>query len=144
MFLSGVARLGRDIEIRQTSGGQSVANLALAYDYGQKAADGKRPTQWVEAVLWGEQCQRLQAYLTKGTVLTVSLRDLRVEVFDKRDGTQGSKLTGTIMHLEFTPRQKERETASMAPARAAVPRKAAKAAPPAADGPLPFDDDIPF
>ena len=39
----GLARLGRDAEIRTTSQGESVATLALAFSYGRKGSDGKRP-----------------------------------------------------------------------------------------------------
>ena len=38
----GLARLGRDAEIRTTSQGESVATLALAFSYGRKGSDGNR------------------------------------------------------------------------------------------------------
>ena len=47
----GLARLGRDAEIRTTSNGEQVATLALAFSYGRKGSDGKRPTQWVDGAL---------------------------------------------------------------------------------------------
>lgn len=146
MFLSGVARLGRDIEIRQTANGLPVGTLALAYDYGQRGDSGQRATQWVEATLWGALAERLREHLTKGTVLTVSCRDVRVETFSRRDGTPGHKLAATVMALEFTPRQREKAVDSTAQAtapRPASPYRAPK--PPAAPAdPAPFDDTIPF
>ena len=43
----GLARLGRDAEIRTTSQGESVATLALAFSYGRKGSDGNwRPAHW--------------------------------------------------------------------------------------------------
>lgn len=144
MFLTGVARLGRDIEIRQTANGTAVASLSLAYEYGQRDHEGKRATQWIDATLWGEQAIKLQAHLIKGTVLTVAMRDVRIEAFTRRDGTPGTKLAATIQSLEFTPRQREKE-ASSTPAAPRPPRAAsAKAAPAMANDPAPFDDDIPF
>ena len=60
MKLIGIARLGRDAEIRHTASGKQVASLALAYDYGMKDdGTGKKPTQWVSASLWGDQAGRL-------------------------------------------------------------------------------------
>lgn len=148
MFLNGVARLGRDIEVRHTANGTPVGTLALAYEYGQRNAEGQRATQWVEATLWGEQAVRLQEHLTKATVLTVSCRDVRIETFERRDGTAGHKLAATVMALEFTPRQREKEAATgHAAAPAATPRTAAPAKPRQATAPpdpVPFDDDIPF
>lgn len=146
MFLTGVARLGRDIEVRQTASGTSVAQLSLAYEYGQRDNEGKRATQWIDATLWGEQAIKLQAHLIRGTVLTVSMRDVRLESFNRRDGSPGTKLAATIQSLEFTPRQREKESSS-APAATRPPRAAAaKAAPAMANYPAPvdFDDDIPF
>ena len=146
MFLVGVARLGRDIEVRQTASGMAVASLSLAYEYGQRDNEGKRATQWIDATLWGEQAVKLQAHLIKGTVLTVSLRDVRMEAFTRRDGSPGSKLAATIQSLEFTPRQREKDATS-APFAPRPPRAAAaKAAPaaPAGSAPVDFDDDIPF
>ena len=142
MFLTGVARLGRDIEVRQTASGMAVANLALAYECRDRK--GERVTQWLDATLLGEQAVKLQAYLIKGTVLTVSLRDVRVEAFTRRDGTTGTKLIATVQSLEFTPRQREKE-ASSTPAAPKPPRAApAKSQPAMSNDPAPFDDDIPF
>lgn len=147
MFLSGVARLGRDIEIRRTANGLPVGTLAMAYDYGQRGDNGRRATQWVEATLWGDQAERLREHLTKATVLTVSCRDVRVETFTRRDGTPGHKLCATVMALEFTPSQREQPArgggpSAQAPRPAARPAKAQTTTAPA--DPAPFDDDIPF
>jgi single-strand DNA-binding protein len=138
MFMAGVARLGRDIEIRQTASGNPVASLSLAYEFGQRDNEGKRATQWVDATLWGEQAIRLQAHLTKGTVLTVSLRDVRIEQFTRRDGAPGTKLAATV--------QREKDGGGSA---AAAPKATKAAATPTArtamaSDPAPFDDDIPF
>ena len=59
----GLARLGRDAELRTTQTGESVARLSLAFSYGKKGADGKRPTEWVEGSLWGQRAQALAPHL---------------------------------------------------------------------------------
>lgn len=142
MFLTGVARLGRDIEVRQTANGTAVSTLALAYE--ARNSQGEKITQWIDATLWGEQAIKLQSHLIKGTVLTVAMRDVRIEAFTRRDGTPGTKLAATIQSLEFTPRQREKE-ASSAPATPRPPRAAAaKSQPAMSNDPAPFDDDIPF
>lgn len=106
MKLIGIARLGRDAEVRFTPSGKQVANLSLAYNFGQKDAEGRRQTQWVEAALWGDQAERLQQYLLKGTVLHVICRDVHIETFEGRNGT-GHKLVGTVADIEFVPKQRE-------------------------------------
>ena len=104
MKLIGIARIGKDAELRYTPGGKAVANISLAYNYGQKGQDGNRPTQWVEASLWDKQAERLAPYLLKGAVFNVICRDVHIETYEGKNGT-GSKLVGTIADIEFVPKQ---------------------------------------
>lgn len=101
MKLIGVARLGQDAELRRTAGGTAVCNLSLAWNFGKKGDDGKRPSQWVEAALFGERAESLAPHLKKGTSLFVDLRDVHVETYPKRDGGTGVKLVGAVDSLEF-------------------------------------------
>ena len=130
-IITGLMRLGRDAEVKQTSGGDSVANLALAYNYGKKS-DGKQPTQWVDASLWGKRAEALAPYLTKGTAVVVTLSDPHIKTFIKQDGTSSSVVAGQVIDIAFAG----------GPAKPAEPKPAPKPDPqPASIGP---DDDIPF
>lgn len=115
MKLIGVARLGADVELRHLSSGKAVANMALAFNYGKKGDDGKRPSQWVEAALFGDRAEALAPYLTKGTSLFVDLRDVHVESYQKRDGTTGSKLAGVVDSLDFAGNRPSAEAPKPAP-----------------------------
>lgn len=150
--LIGLFTLGRDAEVRQTSGGDPVASLALAYNYGKKGADGKKPTQWVEAALWGDRADALQEYMTKGSQFLMQVDDLHVETYEKRDGGQGVKLVGRVKDIEFTrggvaeggQTQQQRRAPPPAPA---PQRRQPPAAAPRQGGSSGFDDmddDIPF
>lgn len=101
MIMTGLARLGRDMEVRYTQDGTPVGNLALAFNYGKKGQDGNRPTQWIEAILWGDRADKLSQYLTKGTQLSVILSEPHVETFERRDGAQSAKLVARVVDLEF-------------------------------------------
>jgi single-strand DNA-binding protein len=136
--LIGLFTLGRDAELRTTGQGEQVASLALAYTYGRKGADNKKPTQWVDAALWGDRATKLAEYLTKGSEFLMVLDDLHVETYAKRDGGQGVKLVGRVSTVEFT-RAKPAATQAPAPA----PRAPAPAPKPAS-GFDDMDDDIPF
>lgn len=141
MKLIGIARLGKDAELRHTGSGKAVANLSLAYNYGQKDDNGNRPTQWIEAALWGEQAERLAQYLLKGTALNVTCRDVHIETYEGKNGA-GHKLAGTIADIEFLPKQRASDAAT-APEPAPQPQPAA--APANTGGAFDdFDDDIPF
>jgi single-strand DNA-binding protein len=79
MILTALARLGRDAEVRHTPKGEAVANLALAINYGRKGSDGNRPTQWVEASLWGARAESLAPHLMKGKLLYVVIEEPHIE-----------------------------------------------------------------
>ena len=133
----GLARLGRDAEIRTISNGEQVATLALAFSYGRKGSDGKRPTQWVDAALWGKRAEALAPYLLKGGLVSVSLEDVHVETFEGKNGP-GHKLAARVVDVELAGGGER--TAAPAPAPRPAPRPPASASS-GFDG---MDDDVPF
>ncbi|KDC22933.1 single-stranded DNA-binding protein [Bordetella bronchiseptica E014] len=113
----GMARIGRDVEVRYTQAGDPVASVSLAFDYGQKGQDGKRPTQWVDGSLWGKRAESLAPYLIKGSRISVTLDDVHIETFQNREGAQGHKLVGRITALEFGSTPQREAQAAPPPAR---------------------------
>ena len=100
--LFDVARIGRDAVLRFTpNDGTAVVNLALACDYGRKDPQtGKRPTQWVDATLWGKQAEALAPYLLKGQQVQVTVDDVHIETYQGQNGP-GHKLVGRISHIKL-------------------------------------------
>jgi single-strand DNA-binding protein len=135
---TGVYRIGRDTETRYLPSGEAVCNLSLAYNYGKKDAAGKQETTWIDATLWGKRAESAPQWLTKGKQIFVVLSDLRLEAFNKKDGSQGSKIAARVDSFDFINSPRE---ASPPPAQRQAP---AKAAGPAAAGFDDMDDDIPF
>lgn len=144
----GLARLGRNVEIRYMQNGDAVANLALAFSYGRKGTDGKRPTQWVEASLWGKRAEALAPCLAKGGLVSVSLEEVHIETYQGRNG-EGHKLAARVVDIELAGDgerqggQGQHQAAAPAPAARAPQRPAAPASSPSSG----FDDmdsDIPF
>jgi len=101
MIQSGTARLGADAELRFTPAGDPVASMRLAYNYGKRSAEGKRPTQWIEASLWGERAQKLIEYLKKGKEFFFALDELHIEEFERTDKTKGHKMVARVLAIEF-------------------------------------------
>ena len=127
MILTGLARLGRDAEVRYLPDGTAVANLSLAYNYGKKDGEGKRPTQWIAATLWGERAEKLAQYLLKGGLINVVLDDVHVETYEKRDqGGTGVALKGRVSALEFASSKQDNAPASASPATTGADYKAGK------------------
>lgn len=141
--LTGLFTLGRDAETRVTQGGTTVVQLAVAYNYGRKGEDGKKPSQWVRASMFGKQAETLAPYLTKGKQVSLVIRDLHIATFQKQDGSTGTSLEGVADFDDFA-RGPKQECAAPAPA----PRHA-PAPPPAqrsagSGGFDDMDDSIPF
>ena len=145
----GMMRLGRDAELRYTPNSEPVTNLSLAYQYGKAGQDGKRPTQWIDAALWGKRAEALTQYLTKGGFHCFTLDEVHIQTFQKQDGSTGTKLVARVLDVELGSRQ------DAAPA-TAPPPAARPAPPPQRQAPAPaprgstgsgfddMDDDIPF
>ena len=111
--LFGLARIGRNVVVRHTQNGEPVANLALAFSYGKKDADGKRPTQWVDASLWGQRAESLAPYLTAGVKVSVTIDEVHIETYERHGGERGAKLVGRVSNIEFggAPQQQQPPTA---------------------------------
>jgi len=107
MLMIGMARLGNDPEIRYTTDGKAIMDLSLAFNYGRKV-DGKQPTQWVNGTMWGDRCEKLKPYLGKGQQLFVSMTEPHIEVYKRKDGSEGVSLRARVGELEFAgPRSSE-------------------------------------
>ena len=132
--LYGLARIGRDTELRHTAQGEAIANLSLAFNWGRKGADGKTPTQWIEGALWSKRAEALAQHLVKGVSVMVTLNDVHIEEFTKKDNTIASKLVGRVAEIEFA--------GAPAAARPAPPPPPPKPAAPSGFEDL--SDDIPF
>ncbi len=149
MLMVGVARIGNEPVARYTPDGKAVMDISLAFDYGRKGNDGRRPTQWVNATMWGDRVEKLQPFLSKGSQVFVTMSEPHIETYDKKDGSgQGFSLRARITELEFVGGR--RDDASEAPseasgraAPASTPRTAGKTAGKGA-GFDELDDDIPF
>ena len=135
----GLAKIGRDAELRRTPGGEAVCNLSLAFNYGRKGEDGKQPTQWVEGAMWGKRAESMAQYLVKGQGVMVTLQDVHIATFTKADNTTGVKLAGRVADIAFAGPAPQRQEAPPPP-----PPPKPKPAAPAPSGFDDMSDDPPF
>lgn len=142
MKAQGLARIGKDAEVRFTPGGTSVANVTLAFTYGKKGDDGKRPTQWVDASIWGQRAEPMAPYLTKGKQIVAYLEDVHIQTYTKNDGTTNSKMVARLADFEFVSEgSSDGQRAAPAQRQAPAPRQPQT---PQGSGFDDMDDDIPF
>lgn len=134
----GLARLGRDAEVRQV-GDTVVATLALAFT---RRVKGEKLTQWVDGALWGKRAEALAPYLLKGGLVAVTLEDMHIETYTSAKG-EGHRLAARVIDVELAGGGEPRTAApSAAPRAAPAPRPAP--APSGGHGFENMDDDIPF
>jgi len=90
-------RVGADAELRTTQSGEKVLSFRVANDVG---FGDRKFTQWVDCSLWGKRGESIAQYVKKGDKVAVS-GELKLEEFQKRDGTPGSKLSVRVNDLDL-------------------------------------------
>lgn len=148
MILAGLARIGRDAELRYVPSGEAVINLSLAFNYGSKdSATGNRPTQWIEGVIWGKRAEALAPHLLKGMPVYVAVQDPHLEEYTGGKSGGGVKMTGRVIEIEFAGTRGDRSGEQQPRAQQSTTKQSApQQRPPASHGGgfADFDDDIPF
>ncbi len=84
-----IGNLGREAELRYTSGGTPVSTLNMATTETWNGKDGQKQekTEWHRVVLWGKMAENLQEYLVKGKQIFVEGR-LQTRQWEEKDGTR--------------------------------------------------------
>lgn len=82
-----VGNLGRDAELRYTSGGTPVASVRMATTERFTDRDGQKreDTQWHDVVIWGKTAESIHEYLTKGKQIYVEGR-IQTRKWTDREG----------------------------------------------------------
>jgi single-strand DNA-binding protein len=138
MHLSGVARLGRDAEVRYTQQQEPVASLALAFDF---MRGKEKQTQWVEASLWGKRAESLQQYLSKGEQFYFLLEAPHIETYHGKNG-EGYKMAARVIDIRFVGKKDEATGQHASQSKQPDPPRRQASPPP--QPPADIDDDIPF
>lgn len=65
-----IGRLGKDIDLKYTQSGNSVANISLATDESYTGQDGNKvqKTEWHRVVVYGKQAENCANFLHKGSM----------------------------------------------------------------------------
>lgn len=150
MALNTVAisgNLTRDPETHATASGKAVLSLSVAVNERVKDPQtgewGDRPN-YVDCVLFGTRAERLSAYLSKGSKVSIQGK-LRYSSWEK-DGQKRSKLEVVVDEIEFMSRREGGQQQAQAAPQWSAPQ--AYQNPPATTQPVAapdvYDADIPF
>jgi len=100
-----MGNLTRDIELRHTNSGSSVANFGLAVNRVYYVGDGgsrekREETTFVDCEAWGRTGEVMSQYLSKGRPVYVEGR-LKLDQWQDQQGQNRSKLRVVVESFEF-------------------------------------------
>lgn len=98
-----MGNITRDIELRATPKGTSVADLGLACNRVRMGDDGQKIEEvtYVDVTLWGRQAELASQYLGKGKPVFIEGR-LQTDTWtDKETGKQRSKMKVVGENMQF-------------------------------------------
>ncbi|MDH3627844.1 MAG: single-stranded DNA-binding protein [Acidobacteriota bacterium] len=134
-----IGNLGKDPEIRYTTGGTPVANFTMATTerWSDPSGEKKEKTEWHRIVVWAKQAEFVGEYLKKGRQVYIE-GSLQTREWTDRDGNKRYTTEVRAQRVQALGARPDG-------ARADVPA-AAGAAPAAGSGDAPgySEDDIPF
>lgn len=127
-----IGNLGRDPELRTTSGGQTVCEFSIATTdkWTDKSGAKQERTEWHRIVYWGKGGEACGQYLSKGSLVCVQ-GSIRSEKYQDKQGFERTKYQIHATHVEFIDTKGGK-------------RSAAAKDDPDATAPVGDDSDIPF
>ena len=95
-----IGKLGRDPELKYTTGGDAVANFSVACDNGKEDDGNSRPPTWIDVSAWGKRAEFVNQYLNKGDGVYIE-GSPKVESWMGDDGRRREQLKVTALRIEF-------------------------------------------
>jgi len=97
-----IGHLTRDPELRQTSGGQSVATFSIATNrvWNTSGGDRQESTEFHDLVAWGKLAEICDQYLSKGIAVYVEGR-LNTRNWEAQDGSKRYKTEVVVNDLNI-------------------------------------------
>ena len=89
-------RLARDVDLRTTPSGKSVAQATIAVDRWGK----DQPADFIPLVIWGQQAETFARYLYKGREVLVEGR-MQVRSYDDKTGAKRYVTEVIVENFEF-------------------------------------------
>lgn len=103
-----IGRLGRDVELRQTPSGQSVASFTVATDESYTSRDGQKveQTEWHRINIFGKQAELCGKFLGKGSLVYIEGR-IRSRKWTDKEGIERTSTEINADRVQFLDRKQE-------------------------------------
>ena len=107
-FITG--NITRDVELRSTGGGLSVANFSVAVNERVKnnsTGEWEDRANFIDCTMFGKRAEALAQYLTKGTKVSIEGK-LRWSQWEDKNGGKRSKIEIVVDEVELMSRGEKR------------------------------------
>jgi single-strand DNA-binding protein len=102
---SFIGRLGKDVELRVTPAGDSIANFSIGCGWKTKSKEG---TEWVNVSAFGKLAEICGQYLTKGSQVYVQGK-MKTDKFEDKNGVTKYSTKISADTVQFLGKSKESE-----------------------------------
>lgn len=107
-----MGRLTRDPELRRVGSGIANVSFSVAVDRDYSKNDGGgKEVDFIDCTAWRQTAEFVSKYFTRGSLIVVSGR-LRIETWDKQDGTKGRSAKIVAENCYFGGSKRDSENGS--------------------------------
>lgn len=104
-----MGRLTRDVEMRQTPNGVSLARFSIAVDRRYSGKDGQRQADFINCVAWRQTGEFIARYFQKGSMIAV-VGSIQSRSWDGQDGKKQYATEVVVDEAYFTGSKSESGT----------------------------------
>lgn len=101
-----MGRLTRDVEMRQTPGGASVARFSIAVNRRFKNSEGNYDADFINCVAWRQTGKFISRYFQKGSMISV-VGSIQSRNWDGQDGKKQYAIEVVVDEAYFTGEPKK-------------------------------------
>ncbi len=103
----GTGRTTKDVDLRATTSGKSVATFTLAVNRDYKNADGNYDADFINCVAYEQRAETISKYVHKGDKFCVTGR-ISTRTYDKPDGSKAYVTEIIVDGFEFLENKKDK------------------------------------
>lgn len=104
-----IGNITKDIELKTTAGGTSVATFTVACQRNYKNAEGRYETDFINCVAWKNTADFLSKYFGKGSSIAVTGR-MQTRSYEAQDGGKRYVTEVIVEETEFVGKKKKQNT----------------------------------
>ena len=102
-----LGRVAKDVELRTTTSGKSVATFTLAVNRDYKNAEGKYDADFITCVAFEQRAETISKFVSKGDKFCVSGK-LQTRNYEKQDGSKVYVTEVMVDGFDFVESKKDK------------------------------------